>query len=526
MYYGNNNSLYNNIFANKGTGYSIYVYSSSSLTSNNNDLFGNGSNLGNWNGTNLYNFSTWKSTTGLDANSISVDPIFKSASNLHAKELLLNAGAKYFKSVPLDFDNETRDTLKPDIGADEFSLPSNDAGISNIIVPNKPFPADTQQVKVVIKNFGGNKLYVADINWKFNGVAQTAKAWADTLQSGDTMHVKLGKKFFHPDSGYSVIVWTSNPNGTGDSIKSNDTLKVFNQYPALSGIYTIGGASPDFATFTDAVTAMKRGGIIDSVRFDVRSGTYYEQIEIPYITGANSENDIIFQSELKDSSKVFLISTNTSSDNYTVRLDSTNGATFRYMSLGTTGVYYYNRIFELLQTVKNINIHNCNLMGAITTTDNTEALIYIYNTNSSLPAFDNIEVYNNRLTKGSYGLYVYGYSTSGSGYGKDLNVHNNNLEDQYYMGVQMNYSNNFKINSNAIYHTSTSGYSNGYGIYSQYSNDGFEITNNNIYNQEYYGVYLYQCIGKFQDTALFANTLFIAGPIIMSMVCNCITLII
>ena len=505
MYYGNNNSLYNNIFANKGTGYSIYVYSSSSLTSNNNDLFGNGSNLGNWNGTNLYNFSTWKSTTGLDANSISVDPIFKSASNLHAKELLLNAGAKYFKSVPLDFDNETRDTLKPDIGADEFSLPSNDAGISNIIVPNKPFPADTQQVKVVIKNFGGNKLYVADINWKFNGVAQTAKAWADTLQSGDTMHVKLGKKFFHPDSGYSVIVWTSNPNGTGDSIKSNDTLKVFNQYPALSGIYTIGGASPDFATFTDAVTAMKRGGIIDSVRFDVRSGTYYEQIEIPYITGANSENDIIFQSELKDSSKVFLISTNTSSDNYTVRLDSTNGATFRYMSLGTTGVYYYNRIFELLQTVKNINIHNCNLMGAITTTDNTEALIYIYNTNSSLPAFDNIEVYNNRLTKGSYGLYVYGYSTSGSGYGKDLNVHNNNLEDQYYMGVQMNYSNNFKINSNAIYHTSTSGYSNGYGIYSQYSNDGFEITNNNIYNQEYYGVYLYQCIGKFQDTALFAN---------------------
>lgn len=504
-YSGSNITLYNNIFSNIGTGYSVYINSSSTITkSNYNNLISKGSILGYWNGTNTTDLASWKTTTAKDTNSLSIDPKFKSVSNLHVKEVALNAAAKYFKSVPFDIDGDTRDTLKPDIGADEFNLPPNDAGIFKIIVPNKPFPSDTQQVKVVIKNYGGNPLYVADINWKFNGVTQTVKSWSDTLQSGDTMYVNLGKKFFHPDSAYSLTAWTSNPNGTGDSVKTNDTSKVINQYPALSGIYTIGGASPDFASFGDAVTAMKRGGIIDSVRFDVRSGTYYEQIKIPYIVGANSENDIIFQSELKDSSKVFLISTNTSSDNYTVRLDSTNGVTFRHMSLSTTGTYYYNRIFEILKTAKNINIWNCNITGSSNnTTSNSEALIYINNSSSDYPPFENIEIYNCRMTKGEYGIYAYGYSSIY--YARDLDIHNNNMEDQYYMGIQLSYVNNFHINYNTIYHTSTSGYGNAYGIYAEYCNDGFEFTNNNIYNQEYSGVYLYNCSGKNQDTSLFAN---------------------
>ena len=414
-YYGSNNKLFNNNLCNSGVGYSINNNSSSTFTNcNYNNLFTKGSILGNYNGSNYSDLASWKVATTKDTNSVSVNPIFKSESNLHAKEVTLNGAAKYFKLVPLDFDGETRDTLTPDIGADEFQLPPNDAGIVQILTPNKPFASDTQMVKVVIKNFGGNKLYVADIGWKFNGVSQTTKSWSDTLNSGDTMHVNLGKKFFHPDSGYSLIAWTSNPNGTNDSIKVNDTTKVYNQYPALSGIYTIGGATPDFATFTDAVDAMKRGGIIDSVRFDVRNGTYYEQISIPYIVGANSENDIIFQSEVKDSSKVYLIGTTSSSNNYVVRLDSANGVTFRHMGLSTIGTYYYNHVFEILEASKNINIYNCNLRGSTNnTTSTSEAIIYLYNSNSSIPSFNNVEIYNNRFTNGEFGIYAYGYSSLG-----------------------------------------------------------------------------------------------------------------
>lgn len=501
--YGGNNEVHNNILACKDKGYALYIYSSSPIKSNRNDLFTKSSLLGYWNGTNIGNLSGWQSTTALDTHSISVDPLFKADNDLHVRELLLNGGAKYFKSVPLDFDYENRDTIKPDIGADEFNLPSNDAGISHILLPNKPYPSDTQFVKVAVKNFGGNPLYVANIGWKFNGVSQTPISWSDTLQSGDSIHVKLGKKFFHPDSGYSLTAWTYNPNGTGDSIKTNDTSKVVNQYPALSGIYTIGGASPDFATFNDAVTAMKRGGIIDSVKFMVRTGTYYEQIKIPYIYGANKKDAIIFQSEVGDSSKVVLISTPTYSNNYTVSLDSVNGVTLRYMTLTTTQPYYYNRVVEILGESKNIYIYDCNLVGKLNTnTDYSEAVVYIYNDNSNEPSFNTINIYRNRIDNGSYGIYVYANSNFGNG--RNLNIYQNNFENQYYMGMHLYYIRNVFTDKNMIYRNNT-GYSYGYGIYGNYISEGYTITNSRIYNQEYTGMYLNYCNGSSGDTALVAN---------------------
>ena len=503
MYYGNNNSIYNNIFVNNGSGYSIYVYSTSSLTSNKNDLFSKGSSLGNWNGTNIPDISTWKSTSAKDTNSLSVDPIFKSAYDLHAKEISINGAAKYFKSVPLDFDNQTRDTLKPDIGADEFSLPQNDAGIHKILVPQKPFPADSQFVKVALKNFGGNSITTVSIRWKFNNVTQTAYSWSGTLLSGDTVHVKLAKRYFDIDSSYDLKAWTSNPNGTADSVNSNDTMQVLDQYPALSGIYTIGGTTPDFSTFTAAINAMKQGGIVDSVRFDVRTGTYNEQIKIPYIHGANKENAIIFQSELKDSSKVKLIGTPTSSNNYTVSLDSVNGVTFRYMRLSTTLPSSYNRVIQMLGACKNINIHNCHIIGKLsTTTGDNEALVYIYNSNSSQPSFNSIKFFKNNFDRGSFGFYVYGYSSFG--HGKNLNIYQNNFENQYYMGAYPRYVRDFVFNKNNVYRTNT-GYSSGFGIYADYLADGYTITNNKIYNQEYYGIYMNQCNGVTGDTSLIAN---------------------
>lgn len=502
--YGSSNTLYNNIFSNLTTGRCLYFNSSSTITnSNRNDLFAKGSILGYYNGSNYANLSAWQAGTQKDTHSISIDPLFKAVDNLRAKEVTLNGAAKFFKSVKYDFEGDLRDTLKPDIGADEFNLPPNDAGIVKILLPSIPFKSDTQQVKVVLKNYGGNTLYVASIGWKLNNVTQTTYSWSGTLASGDTTHVKLGKKYFDPDTAYSMIAWTSNPNGTGDSITTNDTSKVKDQYPALSGIYTIGGASPDFANFTDAVTALKRGGIIDTVRFDVRSGTYSEQIIIPAIAGAEDEGDIIFQSELKDSSKVILIGSASSSANYVVRLDHTKGITFRYLTIKTVKNYGYNKIIEILGTSKNINIHDNHLIGYTGTTSTNESNIYIYNSNSSVAAYDNIEVYRNRFESGSYGIYVYGYSSLG--YGKNLNIHHNNMEDQYYSGIEVDYSFNTKIEKNNIYHTSAAASSSAIGVYLYYCQDGFEMNGNNIYNQESYGIYCYQADGKVQDTSLISN---------------------
>jgi hypothetical protein len=502
-YSSSGNGFYNNIFANYSNGPAYYFSSSSFDKISNNDIFTTGASLVYNDGTNYSNLTDWQVSTNNDSFSFSTDPLFKSSSNLHVREVNLNGTARYFKLTPLDMDYEVRDTLKPDIGADEFNLPPNDAGISAVVVPFKPFAADTSNVKVVLKNHGGNTLYIADIYWNFNGVSQTKYAWADTLAVGDTVHVNIGVKIFNRDSAYSIKVWTSQPNGTGDSVNYNDTIEVFNQYPALSGVYTIGGASPDFNTFNDAVTALKRGGIIDSVRFDVRNGTYNEKISIPLIAGASRENSIIFQSELMDSSKVILNGTGTYAENYTIELDSANGVTFRYLSIRSDQFnLYYNNVFRILGPSKNINIHDCNLKGKPNSTSSDESIIQINNVNSILPSFDEINIYNNRFDRGAFGVYCYGYSNVG--YGKNLNIYNNNFENQYYMGLYLYYTNNFTVKNNQIYHT-TPQYSNGYGIRAHYCNEGYEITGNTLYNMDYYGVYLYECVGRNQDTALFAN---------------------
>ncbi|NUM31917.1 MAG: right-handed parallel beta-helix repeat-containing protein [Bacteroidetes bacterium] len=504
LYYGSYNNLFNNNFVNSGYGYSNYIYSTSNLTSNYNNLFSNSTTyFANWNGTNISNISAWKSTTSKDANSISVDPLYKAANNLHVKEMSLNAAGTYFSSVPLDFDYETRDNTHPDIGADEFQLPSNDAGVYSIIVPKKPFPADSQYVKVAIKNFGGNKIYQVNIGWTFNGVLQTPITCTDSIESGDTLHIKLAKMFFAKYTNHNVKVWTYSPNGASDGLITNDTMQVLNQQPAMSGVYTIGGASPDFATFNDAVNAMKTCGIIDSVRFDVRSGTYYEKFIIPYIAGANNENSIIFQSELKDSSKVVLMGTPSYTDNYVVRFDSTIGVTFRYLTLRTTLPLYYNRVVEMNRECKKINIHDCNLIGNYASgTDYNESVIYIYNSNTVFNSFNNIKIYRNNIINGSYGVYCNGSSNFSKGI--DLKIYQNNFYNQYYMGMFLSYNRNMYLHKNII-DRNISGYYTCFGVYIQEITEGFVVTNNKISNYNYYGLFAYYSYGSSGDTSLIAN---------------------
>ncbi len=87
------------------------------------------------------------------------------------------------------------------------------------------------------------------------------------------------------------------------------STKLFSQ--PLSGTYTIGGTSPDFATITDAVDTITANGMSGAVVFNIRNGTYYENITIDSIPG-NYLYPLTFQSETGDSSAVIIEDT----DNY------------------------------------------------------------------------------------------------------------------------------------------------------------------------------------------------------------------
>ena len=501
---GSNNYFLNNNIVNTGPGYALTVNNSSSiLKSDYNNFKTNGSFLAYWNSTAYSNLQALRSVSNKDSNSISVDPLFYTSDNLHVKNIDLNGRAKKHPMVKTDIDGDLRDTLTPDIGADEFTPPLLDAGVFEISNPKTPFQPDTQYIRVAIKNHGQNTISTLEIGWSFNDTVQSTYSWSGSLASNDTAHVMLGLKYFDPDSAYSVVAWTSLPNNYNDTINDNDTARALNLYPALSGPYTIGGASPDFNTFTDAVNALIRGGIIGQVTFNVRNGTYNEKLLIPAIVGAGSRNSIIFQSENRDSSKVTLVNnSNTSVSNYTVRLSGASGITFRDLTISTSNTSY-GRVFELILGASNISLNNNILESAnINSTSTNHSIVYIYNGNHTNNS--NNQFTGNVFIRGAFGLYNYGYRNNGV-YDKNLLISGNTFDQPYYTAVFLNYCDTVSIQGNTI---RTGSYTNAFGIYMEYCRGNVNIQKNNIHIPAgYMGIYLYNQSATAAKRSLIANNM-------------------
>lgn len=99
----------------------------STITSNNNLLYINapaGTNYTGFLSTNYATLANWQ-TTGHDLNSVEGDPLFLAIDNLHINTVATpaspasNAGAP-IAGITTDFDDDPRDLVTPDIGADEF----------------------------------------------------------------------------------------------------------------------------------------------------------------------------------------------------------------------------------------------------------------------------------------------------------------------------------------------------------------------------------------------------------------------
>jgi hypothetical protein len=129
------NNIFSNSLTNAGTGttpksYAVYsaVAKTAYTTLNYNDYYAAGA--GGVNGflnflsSDVTTLAAWKTATSQDINSVSVDPMFNSATDLH----LLNASALNAAGTPVagittDYDGNVRSITTPDIGADEFTPP-------------------------------------------------------------------------------------------------------------------------------------------------------------------------------------------------------------------------------------------------------------------------------------------------------------------------------------------------------------------------------------------------------------------
>lgn len=356
---------------------------------------------------------------------------------------------------------------------------ANDAGITAITAPTTPFASGNQSVVATLKNFGNNELTSATINWTVNGVAQTPYSWSGSIASGASASVTLGTFNFMSGSSYSINATIGTANGLSDGNATNNSV-ASTLTPALSGTYTIGGTNPSFATFAAAAQTLNNGGMTGPVTFNVRAGTYTDQISLNEMIpgGGTAANPIVFQSENGLNTGVTLQYAATSSaDNYVVKINGTDYVTIRNMTLSNTGASF-GRVIHIQSTSStgtagsdNITIQGNVLNGRTSTSTSTEdAIIYAYGNDNQ----DNLVVTGNTINNGSLGLYTGGwYIPLPTGF----RVENNTFQNAHVGGILFDYMDGATITGNTFI-GKTGGLTTGYYIAARNSDNAVNIERN------------------------------------------------
>ena len=259
----------------------------------------------------------------------------------------------------------------------------------------------------------------------------------------------------------------------------------------LIGVYTIGGTTPDYADFTDAVDDLNLRGIAGVVTFNVRPDVYTERVVVLPISGSSATDTVVFQSENGDSSTVVMTENAlVSGDNYIFRLNGASYVTIQKMTFAATSTTYC-RAIHMNGAVNNININNNILSG---TNNPSSGLVYAWD-----DIISDIRVVNNVISEGKYGVYINADNTL---HATGIVVSNNIITSSSAEGVRLEDCNAPVVNSNDISNTGA----NYYGITFSDCDNKFEVIGNKIIsNGTYGGIYIYACNGSSPFRGLVAN---------------------
>jgi hypothetical protein len=390
------------------------------------------------------------------------------------------------------------------------STAPNDAGIVSIDSPNNFCPGQ-QDITVRLKNNGVNQITTCTINWTFNGVPQSPYTWnglLDTLTPASReAQVVVGSRVLSAGVPYTIRAWTSMPNGVPDTVNSNDTIQVTRQ-AAMTGIFTIGGTGATYPNFAAAVAALVANGLCGPVTFNVRAGTYNEQVTIPPITGASAANTVTFQSETGVRSSVVLTYSASSTTAHTLLLNGADYVTIKDMTLEGLGASYAQTL--TFQAGADYNtIQNCVVRTAPTTSGTTN-ITCVYSPSGSADNYNTFR--NNLFENGSYGTYWYGATSAP--YEQGTVWEGNTFTGAYYAyKLYAYYQNNATYRNNTILNTSS--YSSAYMMYLYYNMGQAVITGNKVVSTTasattVYGIYSYGggTINSVGQGPLIANNFF------------------
>jgi PKD repeat protein len=385
---------------------------------------------------------------------------------------------------------------------------ADDAGISGFVNPVIPTCTFNDSVSVTLRNYGTSNLTSCNINWKKNTTTLTPIFWTGSLAPQASMTVFVGTTVYV--AGDNLYAWTTNPNGVVENPSGsyNDSTSILGLSTGLSGTYTIGGTTPDFADVTSAIAALNFAGVCGPTVFNIRTGIYTDQFDLGQVIGMDATNTVTFKSETGDRNDVtFNYASTALANNYVVKLNGADYFRFESMTLRNTGTS-----FGTVVTISGGSDHNtfydCNLQTQSNNTTSTNISV-IYEPTGSNDEFNTFE--NNSIIGGSYGAYIYGVGTASMQEGNSYI--NNEFVDNYYMGLRLYYTKNDVVTKNRIHGQST--YTSRYGIYSYYNAGGSQFTHNSVESNAssyfYYGMYIFYADGASNARGLIANNSITVG---------------
>lgn len=274
---------------------------------------------------------------------------------------------------------------------------------------------------------------------------------------------------------------------------------------ALSGTYTVGGTTPDYATPAAAASALVSQGVSGPVTFNIRPGTYTGKVDVNAFAGASEVNRVTFQSENGDSTSVIItdVAGSTATGNYTVSVYGADYVTFRQVTISRTGSGTYSVVFRIDNIATGTTIENCVLVGQTGGSNSTNNVI-IYSPAGGVSADSITTVRHNNIFNGAYGVYFAGPNVT-------LREPRNNVSDNYFAGqigraIHLQDQRNPEVHHNIIESATTAaGF---YGIYTSNVDRGMNIHNNRLDIRgtgNSYGIHLNNSVSTAGSEGLIAN---------------------
>ncbi|MFC2111404.1 hypothetical protein ACFLQ5_03020, partial [Bacteroidota bacterium] len=381
-----------------------------------------------------------------------------------------------YKSVTkVRFRAITGSSVYSDIAIDDVKIwqpPANDAGVVSVDRPISPAITGTQAVKATFKNFGSANLSKVKVGWSVDGVLQPVFNWTGLLTPGAIADsVQIGS--FNFQSGASVIkAWTFSPNDSVDGWNPNDTAmtSIIACVGNLHGTFSIGGSSPDFVSFNDALFALNYCGIDSHVVINVYPGTYNEQLLLDTIPGISDSSTVTFQGVTGDSTDVVIeYSANNSNNNFVVKFDGIKYITFRKLTIKATGSSYAYCV-HMTNGAEYNKIENCVVRSMVTNSSYGRAIVLYTGLNNQ---YNTIK--NNVVQGGYYGIYIYGGGSTNRS--KCNIIEGNDVFGFYYYGMMLYYQDSIQVIGNYVHNGLSSTQ---YGIYTYYLFDGFRVERNKV----------------------------------------------